>query len=168
MGTAIKIQERDRLFAEARKKREAGDYAAAAEAFSQVTERYPDHAPAWVALGELLQIQFSDAVTAENCFKKAIETDPGIASAYIAYTSLLIDKQRFAEANAMINKALGVAGRDLDQALYQSALFRESQGRLEEAAETYKKAIMASFSDETITACEKGIHRCEVKRRYRE
>jgi hypothetical protein len=37
----------------------------------------------------------------------------------------------------------------------------------DEAVEAYRKAILASFSDETIMACEKGIHRCEVKKKYR-
>lgn len=167
MESPIKLNDRDRVFAEAMQKADRGDYAAAVDALSSLTVKYPDHARAWAALGDLMQYRFSDLDSAETCYKKAIESDASLPTAYSSYADLLMSKQRFAEANAMVNKALGLSGTGLDQALYKSGLFRESQSRFDEAIEAYRKAILSTFSDETIAACEKGIHRCEVKKKYR-
>jgi tetratricopeptide (TPR) repeat protein len=166
MDTNFKLQEKDRLYAEAVRKSDTGDYAAAVEALSALTARYPDHAKGWAALGDLFQYRFGEINAAEACYQKALEADPKLGPAYTAYADVLLGQQRYAEANAMVNKALGIAGPGLDQALYKSGLFRESQSRFDEAIDAYKKAILASFSDETIIACEKAIHRCEVKKKY--
>jgi tetratricopeptide (TPR) repeat protein len=166
MDSIIKLQEYDRFFADAARKEEQGDYAGAVEVLSALTSRYPDHAKAWAALGDLMQYKFSDTAAAETCYQKALEIDPRLAKAYTAYADVLLGLQRYAEANAMVNKALGLSGPGLDQALYKSGLFRESQARFDEAVDAYKKAILATFSDETIIACEKAIHRCEVKKKY--
>jgi tetratricopeptide (TPR) repeat protein len=167
MDNPIKLNERDRLYSDAMRRSENGDHAAAVEALSMVTVRFPDHAKAWASLGDLLQYRFGDLDKAESCYVTAIEKDPVLVTAYTSYADVLMSRQRFAEANAMVNKALGLNGPGLDQALYKSGLFRESQSRFDEAVEAYRKAILASFSDETIMACEKGIHRCEVKKKYR-
>jgi tetratricopeptide (TPR) repeat protein len=167
MDNPVKLSEKDRLYAEAMRKSETADFASAVEALSAVTTRFPDHAKAWASLGDLMQYRFGDLDTAESCYQTAIEKDPALTSAYTSYADVLMSRQRFAEANAMVNKALGLSGTGLDQALYKSGLFRESQSRFDEAVEAYRKAILVSFSDDTIMACEKGINRCEVKKKYR-
>ena len=43
----------------------------------------------------------------------------------------------------------------------------ESQGRYEEAVETYRSALLISFSDDEIIKSEKGIARCNTKMKYK-
>ncbi|MFM7177420.1 MAG: hypothetical protein ACKO0X_08375, partial [Bacteroidota bacterium] len=59
-----------------------------------------------------------------------------------------------------------VKGIRKDLVFERFALLMESQGRYEEAIEHFRKALLESFSDEDIARCEKGIGRCNIKKKY--
>lgn len=161
-----KFTEADKLYIEAKELLDAGEIANAARLFVQLTERYDDYGMAWSALGNIMLKYLEDPEGAEECFKKAIEVSPVYGPAYLAYAEALFTLEKFAEMNAILNQASSIRGVRKDLVLKKSAILMESQGRYDEAISSYKKAIIASFSDEEIRNCEQGISRCIVKQRY--
>lgn len=145
---------------------DAGEIAAAAKILVQITERFEDYGKAWSALGKIMFKYLEDPDGAEACFKKAIEVSPVYSPAYLAYADALFMLEKFAEMNAILNQAGTIQGVSKDLVLKKSAMLMESQGRYDEAISNYKKAVLASFSDEEILNCEQGINRCIAKQRY--
>ena len=68
--------------------------------------------------------------------------------------------------NAILNQANELKGVRKDLVYEKMAMLMESQGRYDEAIATFKKALLASFSDEEILKCEKGINRCNLKKKH--
>jgi tetratricopeptide (TPR) repeat protein len=167
MNITNRFTEADKLFGNALRLLASGDVAAAAELLASVTEKFPSHGKSWNELGNIFQYELHDPDSAEECYKKAMEVTPGLPEAYLGYADVLFSKQRFAEVNAMLNKVMEIPGVRKDIALYKAGLLQESQGRYDEAIETFRDAIMVSFSDEEIILCEKAINRCNTKKKYR-
>lgn len=161
-----KFTEADKLFIEAKSLLEKGEVSGAAKMLVQITDRFDDYGKAWSALGNILMNYLEDASGAEECFKKAIEVSPVYFPAYLAYADALFKLEKFAEMNAILNQADTIQGVRKDLVLKKSAMLMESQGRYDEAIGNYKKAIIASFSEEEIQMCEAGINRCITKQRY--
>ncbi len=161
-----RFTEADQLYANAIAILQNGDVAKAAGLFAAITARFPDYGKAWNELGNILFNHLNSPEEAADCFQKAMEAEPGLASAYLGYAEVLFVLERYAEANAIVNQAMEVKGVRKDLAWMRSALIMESQSRFDEAIETYKKAILASFSEEDISRCEKGISRCHIKKKY--
>lgn len=161
-----RFSDADKLYSNAMQLLEKGDYPAAAVLFDEITSRYENYGKAWCELGNLLQYQLNDSDGAETCYTKAMEVAPGYSPSYLGYADVLFSKEKFAEVNAILNQAMEIEGVRKDLALYKSALLMESQSRYDEAISTYMKAILASFAEEEIIRSEKGINRCNIKKKY--
>lgn len=161
------FSEADKLYSNAMRLRSAGDIAGAATLLKEVTLRFNQYGKAWCELGNLLQYELNDLEAAETCYIKATEVTPAHPQTYLGYADLLFAQEKFAEANAILNQAMEIQGVRKDLVIYKNALLIESQGRYDEAIAAYKEAILATFDDEEIIRCEKGISRCNIKKKYR-
>jgi tetratricopeptide (TPR) repeat protein len=161
-----RFTEADQLYANAIAILHNGDVAKAAGLFSAITVKFPDHGKAWNELGNILFNHLNSPKKQPNVFRKPWKQIPALPAAYLGYAEVLFVLERYAEANAIVNQAMEVKGVRKDLAWMRSALIMESQSRFDEAIETYKKAILASFSEEDISRCEKGISRCNIKKKY--
>lgn len=166
MSISSRFSEVDRLYGNAVKLISEGNIPAAADLLASITEKFPDHAKAWTRLGDIFKNELEDLVSAEECYKKAMESEPSYAPAFLSYADVLFSKQHYAEVNAIINKAMEMPGVAKDVALYKSGMLKESQARFDDAIETYRNAILSSFSEDEIIKCEKAIRRCEMKKKY--
>lgn len=119
---------------------------------------------AW--MGHIKSTYFKDDAGAEKLFTSAIEKDAAYAETYLFYADLLFRHERFAELNAVINKAAAISGVSKDKVNHLSGLMHEAQGKLDDAVLFYKKAILAAFDNELLAVYEKAIERCLVKKKY--
>lgn len=156
----------DRQFQNAVDMLRNGDLSGAATLLTRITHAAPKHSKAWMELGRILMNHLDDPEYAADCFKKAIDSAPTMANAYLAYADALFRLERYAEMNAVLNQAREVKGVRRDLVFEKFALLMESQGRYDEAIDHYRKALLESFSDEDIARCEKGISRCNIKKKY--
>ena len=156
----------DRQYQQAVELLRSGDLSGASTLLTRITHANPKHAKAWMELGKILLTHLDDAEYAADCFKKAVDAAPTMSHAYLAYADALFRLERFAEMNAVLNQAREVKGIRRDLVFERFALLMESQGRYDEAIEHFRKALLESFSDEDIVRCEKGIGRCNIKKRY--
>jgi tetratricopeptide (TPR) repeat protein len=162
-----RFSEADMLYSSAVDFLSRGEIAKAAAILTEITDRFETHARAWCEMANILQFQIEDYAGAIELYQKAMQLNPSYAPAYLGYADVLFTQEKFAEANAIINQALEIEGVRKDIAMYKSGLIMESQGRYDEAIETYRNALLISFSDEEIAKCEKGINRCNVKIKYK-
>ena len=165
-GKNSMFSEADSLFSSAVSMLERKELAQAAAILTDITERFENYGRAWCEMGNILQYHLEDHKTAADYYRKAIQYNPTYAAGYLGYADVLIAQEQFAEANAIINQALEITGVRKDIAMYKSGLIMESQGRYDEAIETYRSALLISFSEEEILKCEKGISRCHTKMKY--
>ncbi|MBL0341411.1 MAG: tetratricopeptide repeat protein [Bacteroidetes bacterium] len=162
-GIISRFSEVDTLFSAAVGLLSRGEIAQAAVILTDINNRFDTHERAWCEMGNILQYHLEDHAAAAELYRKAMQLNPSYAPAYLGYADVLFAQEKFAEANAIINQALEVQGVRKDIALYKSGLIMESQGRYDEAVETYRSALLISFSDDEIIKCEKGIARCNTK-----
>jgi tetratricopeptide (TPR) repeat protein len=82
-------------------------WAAAQKNFEKVVEIYPDYAPAWSDLAEVLQKQ-SKPTEARAALEKAVQADPKYIKPYIQLTMLDLAEKRFEDAVAIGGKAVAM------------------------------------------------------------
>jgi hypothetical protein len=80
-------------------------WAAAQKNFEKAVEIYPDYAPAWSDLAEVLQKQ-SKPTEARAALEKAVQADPKYIKPYIQLTMLDLAEKRFEDAVAIGGRAL--------------------------------------------------------------
>jgi tetratricopeptide (TPR) repeat protein len=119
---------------------------------------------AW--MGHIKAHYFKDDSGAEKLYTTAIEKDAAFAETYLFYADLLLRHERFAEMNAVINKAAAISGVSKDKIHHLSGLLNEAQSKLDDAVACYKKAILSGFDNDLIGVYEKAIDRCLVKKKY--
>lgn len=158
--------EAEKLFFRAASKLEEGNISEAADLFSELISGYSDFGKAYNYLGLIYFHHFKDLHAAETNFKTAIALSPEFSESYVNYASLLLAQERFAEMNANLNKASEIAGVRKDKVFEQFALMHELQEKYDDAVNFYKKAILATLSDNDLILYEKAINRCNVKKKY--
>jgi tetratricopeptide (TPR) repeat protein len=161
-----RFKESDKLYVLAEEHLKKGDPKGAALVLEDIAGKFPNEGRAWSMLGEIVHCHLNDAEGSLEFFRKSIEVSPAYAPAYLAYADALFELEKFAEVNAVLNQSLALKGVNKDDALFRIGLLLESQERLDEAINAYKKSIMASFSNETIRKCEQGMERCGIKKKY--
>ncbi len=167
-GITSRFSEADTLYGNAVALLSKGEVAKAAAILTDINSRFDTYVKAWFELGNIIQYHLEDFNAAAEMYRKAMQLNPAFAPAYLGYADVLFTQEKFAEANAIVNQALEIKGVRKDVALYKSGMIMESQGRYDEAMETYRNALLVSFSDEEIAKCEKGIARCTIKIRYKD
>jgi Tfp pilus assembly protein PilF len=161
-----KFPDNDRYYIKAMDDHDAGDIALSAELFGEMIEKFPEDSRAWQGLAEIYFLKIGDIVKAEEYFIKAIESGNASARTYLLYSDLLLQLNRFAEMNAMVNKAMAIPGVSQSAGFFKSGLLKESQGNYDESIELYRKTILSSFLSDEIDLAEKAMLRCQIKKKY--
>jgi len=161
-----KLQDIELLFIAANDAFSQGDVASAASRFSEITEKYPADSRGWSGMAEIYFTKIGDIQKSEAFFKKAIETTNTSAKTYLLFSDLLLQLNRFAEMNAIVNQAMEIEGVSKSAGHIKSGLLKESQGKYDEAIEDYRASILASFDADEINMSEKAILRCQIKKKY--
>ncbi len=103
-------------------------WAAAQKEFERAVAAYPEYAPAWGALGEVL-VEESQPQPARQAFERAVGSDPKFAPAWAQLARLAADEGRMQDALAAAERALqldatGFPGVYVSQATADLALKR--------------------------------------------
>jgi Tfp pilus assembly protein PilF len=160
---ANKLPDIDKLYIKAT---EAVDTVAAAEIYHEMAEAFPSDSRAWHGLAEIYFLKIGDIEKAEDYFKKAIDTGNASSKTMLLYSDLLLQLHRFAEMNAMVNKAMEIPGVSKSAGFFKAGLLKESQGNYDEAIDLFQQSILSSFSSSEIELAENAILRCQVKKKY--
>ncbi len=163
---AGKLPDIELLYLKAIEHESANDTGSAAGAFGDMAEKYPEDSRGWLGLANIYYNKLGDLEKAEEYYKKAVGLPGASAAAFLSYSDLLLHLNRFAEMNAMVNKAMEITGVSKSTGSYKVGLLKESQGNFDDAIDAYRKAILASFSGDEIDLAEKSILRCQVKKKY--
>lgn len=119
-----------------------GDYAAARNAYAQLTQASPDHADAWFRLGALLAEHYpGEEATAAQCFETAIQLAPTDEEAHYQYGVLMAETGDDEAAGAAFRTALQLQPAH-PFVWYDLALLYHRLGDSEEAYTAYQNAVL--------------------------
>lgn len=119
-----------------------GDYAAARNAYAQLTQASSDHADAWFRLGALLAEHYpGEEATAAQCFETAIQLAPTDAEAHYQYGVLMAETGDDEAAGAAFRTALQLQPAH-PFVWYDLALLYHRLGDSEEAYTAYQNAVL--------------------------
>lgn len=130
----------ERILAPGRAALERGDLEEAARAFGEVTQRHPDLAAGYTALGSTL-MALGRAVEAVPALRRAVELAPGVASLHNQLGSALHLAGDLAGAEAVFVDALSLDDQDVTARLNLAELYR-IQRRYDLATAMIKEALM--------------------------
>jgi protein O-GlcNAc transferase len=133
------------LGARARALASLGDAAGAREAFLQSVRAAPEDAPAQHNFGVFLREQ-GDLEAAIAHLRKAVQLDAGLTAAHEALVGALLESGRSDEAMRH-GQAFAGAHPESAPALAMQAAAHFAQGRMEEAADLYRRAVAAPGAD---------------------
>jgi tetratricopeptide (TPR) repeat protein len=123
----------------------AGNYAEATAMFTRLTEEKPGNAWGHYMLG-LSASRAGDPEKAMKAFDEALRLDPKHVKSLINSARLLIDQKQPEKALPRLDEAAMLAPDSNDvQRLYARAF--EAQGKIDEAIESYKRAIELNDKD---------------------
>jgi len=140
------------------------NYTEAFKKYDSILFDEPGNAATHNSLGWIYKTQMDNYAKAENHYLAAIKSEPDYPYAYANYCILLMDQERFADLEKLIQKALKIPTTDKAQLYYRLALANEMQLKFEEAISFYEKAILFSLNDEKIKSYMEDIARIEEKK----
>lgn len=88
----------------------------------------------------VIQLIAGDDNDAEGDLNKAAELEPTLGEAYVNRGSLMIRRNRYAEAVAEIDRGLGLGAKEPERAYYNRGLALEMLGNVRGAYESFRKA----------------------------
>jgi tetratricopeptide (TPR) repeat protein len=140
------------------------NYVEAFRKYSGILFEEPGNAPTHNSLGWIYKTQLDDYVNAEKHYKAALNGDPGYPHAYLNYMILLMDLERFADLENLVDKAMEVEAVDKSWLYHRMGLVRELQLRFDDAVSFYEKAVLLSLNDEKIRSFKEDIERTNEKK----
>jgi tetratricopeptide (TPR) repeat protein len=121
---------------------EAGETSEAIALLESLSAERPQGAPILSLLGSAYE-NAGKPESALECYRKAVAADPGNHDYYLDYARLLADLNRYDESEKFIESSLQQFGGDYALTVRLGAL-QMMQGKLEEARQTFQKAIEAN------------------------
>ena len=109
------------------------NYTEAFKKYESILFDEPGNAATHNSLGWIYKTQMDNYEKAENHYLAAIKSEPHYPYAYINYAILLMDLERFAEMEKLIEKALKIATTDKSTLYCRLALANEMQLKFDEA-----------------------------------
>ncbi|NNC85549.1 MAG: tetratricopeptide repeat protein [Bacteroidia bacterium] len=158
------IEDADRLFYAAKEHYDNGAVSAAAEAYQQILDEYPNHGKSLAHLAEIFISYYKNPSQAEDLIRKAIQNEPSYTTSYFLFADLLLEQERYSELIAVLNKVKEIPGVAKDFVLKYFALLNEMQGNYDQAIDFFKQAIRKSLSNKNITEFAEAIDRCNLKK----
>lgn len=140
------------------------NYTEAFKKYESILFDEPGNAATHNSLGWIYKTQMDNYEKAENHYLAAIKSEPHYPYAYINYAILLMDLERFAEMEKLIEKALKIATTDKSTLYCRLALANEMQLKFDEAIACYEKAILYCLNDDKIKSYRTDIERVEEKK----
>lgn len=130
----------------------------------EALEIEPVYALAHNHLGWLYIYHLTDYALAEMHLNLALKYAPGYHASYIHMAQLLFDAGRLDELEALLNRAMKVAGVQKSLIYNDFGRTNEVQGRYRKAIAHYKLAARWAFDEREIQIIRDNIRRCRQKR----
>ena len=124
----------------------------------------PTYGKAHNHLGWLYLYHLNDYDKAESHLRLALKYASGYAAPYEHMSTLLFDAKRLKEHEALLNRALKVAGISNSFIYNDFGRNREVSGHYKEALKFYRLGIRWSLDEHEITVMKENIRRCRSKR----
>jgi tetratricopeptide (TPR) repeat protein len=140
-----------------------GDLIRAKSLIEQMLMEDPRSAIAHNSMGWFYRVQFEDYEKAEKHYKAALRFNPNYPHAYWNYAYMLMDLERFADLERLMDRAGRVPAINKAMVYNQLGEMREVQGDFAEAIHWYKEAIRRSVKNDQIETYWDNIERCEEK-----
>ena len=151
-----KFQVADKLINEGRR-------AEAGKLLEEILAEAPDFGKAHNHMGWLYETKFKNFAKAEEFYKLALKFAPEYAAPYYNYAYLLSTLRKFDELEALLERAITVAGINFATIYNEYGLMYEVQGKFKEAIHYFKLSIQNSYDNKSIDAATESIRRCEKK-----
>lgn len=112
---------------------------AAATELQRAVEIYPQHAPAWSELGDVLR-QMSKMAEARAAWERAIQADSKYARAYVQLARLAVSERRMENAANLSERGIQTGFPEFPRVYYFNAVANLALGRLDIAEKRARKA----------------------------
>lgn len=155
--------EAEEMFANADKLLNDGLLKQAVDVLTQIIKRNPHFGKAYNHLGWVYETKYKNAEKAEEYYKAAMQFAPHYNAAYLNYSYLLSNQQRFDELKMHLDKISNIQGIAKDTIANEYAVMYEMQGNINKAIEHYKHAAMVTLDTNKLAKYKDGIERCNQK-----
>lgn len=115
-------------------------------------------------MGWVYLYHVNDLQRAEKHLSYALGCENVFGPAYIHKSYLLFNKGKYAELEALLQKAFDHGGVERAFVFVELGKVHEVCGRFRKAIKCYKKAVNHTFDDKELMTLKEGIHRCRQKR----
>lgn len=151
------------MFFEADRLIESNKIVEATELLNHLLALHPTFGRAFNHLGYLYETRFRDQGRAEALYREGLRHSPDYPALYLNYAILLANQQRFAELEVLLDAALQCPGINLPKILHERGMMYETQGRYDEAMQTYRDAFQRAFLDADMEILETSMTRLQRK-----
>lgn len=151
------------LFFEADRLIENNQIVEATTLLNRLVTQHPTFGRAFNHLGYIYETRYRDQERAEQYYRKGLEISPDYPALYLNYAILLSNQQRFAELEVILDAAVKCPGINLPKVLHERGMMYETQGRYEEAMQTYRDAFQRSFLEADLEMLEASLARLQRK-----
>lgn len=135
----------------------------AVELLLNILQRNPQFGKAYNHLGYVYEVDYTDYIRAEECYKKAMKYQPDYSASYTHYARLLSTCKRFDELKAHLDLALTIPTVPDETIYHEYAMMYEMQQNPEAAINYYMKTALTAFRTDKIKFYQEAIARCQVK-----
>jgi len=129
----------------------------------EILDEDPLFYQAYNSMGWIYAHSFTDYDRAEQFYLYVLENYPDYHHPYSNYIWLLIEQERYHEAEKVMKDALRIPTINKSDIYYKFGEMYELENKFGEAIQAYKKAIMHSLHQDKIESCNASIDRVETK-----
>jgi tetratricopeptide (TPR) repeat protein len=126
-------------------------WAVAQKEFDHAVTTYPEYAPAWNALGEVL-IEQSKPQMARKAFERAVKIDPRCAAAWVHLARLAAEEGRMEDALQAAERALQLDATGFPEVYVSLATAELALDRLDAAEKSARRAVKLDILHEIPSA----------------
>lgn len=147
------------MFYEADLMIERGKITEATRLLMELIEKFPAFGRAYNHLGYIYETKFRDITRAEAYYKKALELAPDYPGAYLNFSILLSNQERWDDLKQLLTKALSCPGIHKGKIHSEFGIMHEIRGEFDAAVESFKAAIRYSFTEAEVETYKAAIRR---------
>ena len=121
-----------------------GELPLAVHVLRQIVEQVPNHAMAWLILGDVLEL-FGDATEAERAYRQGLAAEPNLRQAKLSLGTFLRNCLRYSEAGSLASELVAANPADED-AWALIATIKQGQGEIADSLTAISYAITLSVT----------------------